>query len=96
MSTDVKAYFCSAATTITHNLARIRGFVLTNHGPAYGEVTFRDGTSAAVTSGNTFKVGINASSEVQLAITPLGVRMKSGLFLSVPTSCGATVFCDGG
>lgn len=96
MSTDVKAAFVSATLTVSPNLVRIRGFTIASQAAAIGEVVFRDGTTAAAASGNTFKVAIAPGEQCDMPLTPLGVRMMSGLFVSCPASIAATVFYDGG
>jgi hypothetical protein len=96
MSTDVKAAFVSAVLTVTPNLARIRGFTIASQAAAMAEVFFRDGTTAAAAGGNSFRVAIAPGEQCDMPLTPLGVRMMNGLFVSCPTSVAATVFFDGG
>lgn len=90
MSTNIKAYFVSASTTITDAGGRLRSLNIVGNGTAaLGKVTLREGGQ---TDGNIIlELPLMNNGSNDIFVPESGIRFNNGLYIDVPTSVHATV-----
>ena len=90
MSTNIKAYYVSASTTLTDAGGRLRGVNIVGNGAAtLGRVVLREGGQ---TDGNiVLDIPTMANGVNDVFIPEMGIRFNDGLYITVPTSVHATV-----
>tara|TARA_R100000687_G_C6444963_1_gene162384 strand:+ start:831 stop:1106 length:276 start_codon:yes stop_codon:yes gene_type:complete len=89
MSTDIQAVFVSATTTAVDYATRLRGVSWANNSAGAADLIFRDGTASDDVK---FKCQLPTGGSSDLYITDDGVRFRSKIHITVPTSCAATLF----
>jgi len=91
MSTNVKAYFVSASTTLTNAGGRLHGVNFVGHGaggdPA--KIILREGASATGNIVLTLSAKNNDVNDIYIA--DHGIRFDGGLYVEMPTSSHATI-----
>ena len=91
MSTNVKAYFVSASTTLTNAGGRLHGVNFIGHGTGgdLDKVILRE---VASTTGNIVLVlGAKNNDVNDIYIADHGIRFNGGLYVEMPTSSHATI-----
>lgn len=91
MSTNVKAYFVSASTTLTNAGGRLHGVNFVGHGAGgdIAKVILREGASA--TGNIVFKMFANSGARNDVFMADHGIRFNDGLYVEMPTSANATI-----
>ena len=86
MSTDIQAVYVSATTTAVDHPTRLRGCSWANFTNATKEITFKDAGT------EKFKLVLPTGGNSDLYLTDDGIRFKTSLHVTVPTSSAATIF----
>lgn len=87
MSTAITAIYCSATATVTDYPTRIRGISWGTHGTA-GDLVVRN---ASASGDIVYKQTLTSGTNSDVYIPDLGVRVKTKIHVTLPTSAAATL-----